>query len=109
MSENIYVPFNRFICARQRYTQPALGNWITRDRLQYIDGPNLYQFVLSNPVLYVDPMGTVGGYTPPAKSPGNGTPCCITPVPFWQYYSYASYSDCVKSLNGIYGPGLIEI
>jgi hypothetical protein len=30
---------------------------------QYADGPHLYQYVRSNPILYVDPFGLVAGIT----------------------------------------------
>jgi RHS repeat-associated protein len=35
----------------------SLGRWINQDPLQYINGANTYQFVMSNPVGNVDPSG----------------------------------------------------
>jgi len=37
---------------------PAIGRWTTEDPEEYVDGPNLYQFVGSNPINRVDPQGT---------------------------------------------------
>jgi hypothetical protein len=34
-----------------------LGTWTSQDPLQYINGVNTYQFVMSNPVGNVDPIG----------------------------------------------------
>ena len=49
---------------RHRYHHPTLGRWISRDPKDsgspgggYHDGINLYQYVRSNPVWYVDPEG----------------------------------------------------
>jgi hypothetical protein len=36
---------------------PTLGRWAETDPAEYIDGPNLYQMELDNPVTYVDPTG----------------------------------------------------
>jgi RHS repeat-associated protein len=38
---------------------PSLGTWTSQDPLQYINGVNTYQFVMSNPVGNVDPSGEV--------------------------------------------------
>ncbi len=43
---------------RNRNYDPALGRWINQDPLQYINGANTYQFVMSNPVNAVDSWGT---------------------------------------------------
>jgi RHS repeat-associated protein len=36
---------------------PHLGRWLQRDPIGYIDGPNLYQYVMSNPLVWTDPLG----------------------------------------------------
>lgn len=46
-----------FIYARNRYLDPEMGRFLTTDPLGYVDGPNLYQFALNNPVNFSDPMG----------------------------------------------------
>jgi RHS repeat-associated protein len=43
--------------ARNRNYDPALGRWINQDPAGYINGANTYQFVMSNPVVNVDPWG----------------------------------------------------
>ena len=40
-----------------RFYSPALGRWMTRDPLGEVGGINLYEFVGSDPVRYVDPLG----------------------------------------------------
>ncbi|EQD33997.1 YD repeat protein, partial [mine drainage metagenome] len=44
---------------RNRNYSPSLGTWISQDSLQYINGANTYQFVMSNPVNATDPLGLV--------------------------------------------------
>ena len=43
---------------RNRYYSPELGRFITKDPLQYVDGPNMYSYVMNNPLNGIDPMGT---------------------------------------------------
>jgi RHS repeat-associated protein len=43
--------------SRNRNYDASLGRWINQDPLQYINGANTYQFVMSNPVGNVDPEG----------------------------------------------------
>jgi RHS repeat-associated protein len=43
--------------ARNRYQQPTLGRWLSRDASGYTDGLNLYQYVASRPTLGTDPTG----------------------------------------------------
>ncbi len=42
---------------RARYYHPGLGAFVARDPLGMVDGANLYNYVLSNPLLFVDPLG----------------------------------------------------
>ena len=42
---------------RNRYYHPALGRWISRDPLGYINGFNLYQYCCSAPQMLLDPLG----------------------------------------------------
>ena len=44
---------------RARFYDPAKGRFITRDPKGYIDGLNMYAFVLGNPVNMTDPTGTI--------------------------------------------------
>jgi RHS repeat-associated protein len=45
---------------RHRVLDPELGLWQTRDPIGYAGGINLYEYVMSNPLAYVDPMGLHG-------------------------------------------------
>ena len=40
-----------------RYYSPDSNRWLTRDPLGMVDGPNVYAYVMGNPVTYVDPDG----------------------------------------------------
>jgi len=43
---------------RARYMNPALGRFMNPDPKGFIDGLNLYEYAMSNPLRYVDPRGT---------------------------------------------------
>lgn len=43
---------------RARYLNPALGRFMNPDPKGFIDGMNLYEYAMSNPLRYVDPRGT---------------------------------------------------
>lgn len=45
-----------------RYYDPAKGQWITPDPLEYEDGPNLYAYVHANPLIYYDAYGLFGEF-----------------------------------------------
>ncbi len=45
----------------QRYYDPTLGRYMSEDQIGFIDGVNLYQYVLSNPVVLIDPFGLAVG------------------------------------------------
>ena len=40
-----------------RSYSPSLGRWLQRDPLGYVDGLNLYEYVRSSPMNFVDPLG----------------------------------------------------
>lgn len=40
-----------------RIFSPSLGRWLNRDPLEYVDGPNLYEYVSSGPVTSIDRFG----------------------------------------------------
>jgi RHS repeat-associated protein len=44
-----------------RYYAPWLARWTSCDPALLADGPNLYQYVRSRPIVYSDPGGTNGG------------------------------------------------
>jgi RHS repeat-associated protein len=45
--------------ARRRYLTPPLGRWLSRDRIGYGDGMNMFSYCRSAPTDWVDPIGTV--------------------------------------------------
>jgi len=55
---------------RYRAYHPTLKVFLQRDPLGYVDGPNLYQYVVGNPLRYVDPWGL-----------DESTPVWISPPP----------------------------
>ena len=42
---------------RARYFSDEMGRFISRDPLGYVDGMNMYEYCMSNPLKYVDPSG----------------------------------------------------
>ena len=42
---------------RNRMYSPTLGRFMQRDPAGYVDGVNLYAYVVNNPLLYIDPEG----------------------------------------------------
>ena len=53
-----YDPESNMYQVRNRYYHPTLGRWAQRDPGGYVDGMNLYEYVRSSPVGYVDPDGS---------------------------------------------------
>ncbi|MBI9019352.1 MAG: hypothetical protein JEZ07_19035 [Phycisphaerae bacterium] len=91
--------------SRNRYLDYVTGRWLSHDPLGFIDGLNMYQYVLSVPTIYLDPLGLqfcvtvmlefeVAPYRPltmprpvirplPLTRPHIGTPpSLVRPVPF---------------------------
>jgi len=52
-----FDPETGFYYYRMRYLNAVQGRFIQRDPLRYADGVNLYEYVRSNPVMGLDPMG----------------------------------------------------
>jgi RHS repeat-associated protein len=46
-----------FILATYRWYSPQLRRWVSRDPIGYEGGVNLYEYVRSNPIGFVDPLG----------------------------------------------------
>ena len=42
---------------RARYYNPDIGRFLTVDSILYSDNTNLYNYVINNPIKYVDPLG----------------------------------------------------
>src|SRR5690606_17051714 len=50
-------PETGFVYARNRYYDPEMGRFVSADPLGYVDGGNLYQYGLNDPVNGSDPLG----------------------------------------------------
>lgn len=57
-------PVTGLYYARNRNYSPTLGRWINQDPAGYINGANTYQFVMSDPVGNVDPVGLAEAWKP---------------------------------------------
>lgn len=53
-------PETGFIYFGQRYYNPQTGRFVTSDPLGYDAGPNLYAYVLNNPLIHFDKYGLMG-------------------------------------------------
>jgi RHS repeat-associated protein len=62
--------------ARRRLLASDLGRWTRREPLVYIDGPNLYTYVVDQPIRLLDPLGlsTVGVGVPQNVEDKGGNP-----------------------------------
>jgi RHS repeat-associated protein len=65
----MHDPESGLISNRERIFPPGLATWTRRDRLEYIDGPSLYEYERSNPTIYLDPEGNATEY--PHGAPGS--------------------------------------
>jgi len=48
-----------FVYFGRRYYDPSLGKWLTQDPLGLKAGPNLYAYVLNNPMIKLDQFGLI--------------------------------------------------
>lgn len=78
-----WIPEAGLYYYRARYYSPTLKRFISRDPAQTVDTLNLYLYVYSNPVNFIDPLGLLG-----VEGPGG-------------YPKVEKDGDCVKTTNGI--------
>ena len=62
---------------RNRFYHATFGRWVNRDPIGYLGGTNLYNYVLNDPIYYVDPYGFE------VEDPG-----FFDPGGFWDNYCY---------------------
>jgi RHS repeat-associated protein len=78
---------------RARYYDPQTGRFMQRDPLEYVESPNIYEYVLSCPIGLLDPYGE-RSITYEANFPQ-------TPAGFSAYFRVAiSVSDCPVEIEG---------
>jgi len=90
---------------------PTLGRWTTADPAGYVNGPNLYQMELSNPVAELDPTGWAapgmgirnrGGNTPPPPTPDPGNYSMIPLIgPLWDSMYQFENGHWIKGLGDL--------
>lgn len=66
------------------------GTFISTDPLGYVDGPNLYQYGLNNPVNFSDPLGLCTG------QPGDPEEC----VSWWPYFPPGVIAEAQRNAEG---------
>jgi len=54
---HIHDNANGMYWAPFRWYDPEVARWTTRDPLGMIDGPNVYEYVIGNPIVSTDPLG----------------------------------------------------
>jgi RHS repeat-associated protein len=52
-----YDPESGLYQVRYRYYHPTLGRWTARDKIGYVDGMSLYEYVRGSPKQSIDPTG----------------------------------------------------
>ena len=70
--------------ARNRVLDSGLGRWVRRDPLGYVDGESLYEYVRSQALVMVDPLGT---YSVIAGGGGGQQLFPITSDPAWRRFN----------------------
>jgi RHS repeat-associated protein len=75
---------------RHRMYSPGTQRWMQRDGAEYVDGPDLYAYVLANPVKSVDPKGL-------ATNHGR---CYIYCMSFFNYCGTCKDRDPIKGVPG---------
>ncbi len=76
-----------FYIVRNRFLQPNLGRWLTRDPIGEIAGLNLYAYCSNNPTKFIDPTGLLSIWKS-ASNVGRGG-----------YYLYNAYQYDQNALN----------
>lgn len=59
-----------FVYFGRRYYDPSTSRWVTPDPLGFEAGPNLYAYVMNNPLTHIDLYGLIG--MPASERPGPG-------------------------------------
>lgn len=55
----VFEPLTELYCVRHRWYEPEQGRWLTRDPAGYNPTSSLYEYAVSSPLEYQDPLGLV--------------------------------------------------
>jgi RHS repeat-associated protein len=89
---------------RMRRVDAAGGRWLQRDTLVYTDGPSLYQYVSSRPLVLADPMGGAGTPVMIPMPSGGGEGPDETDVPQEEGWGSTNhYHVVMRELEEIHG------
>jgi RHS repeat-associated protein len=102
----LHEPSKLFLMKRRAY-DTALARWLSEDPFGRIDGPNLYTYVVNQPLRWVDPLGTFlfkpypgpdppNGNVLPGFRPQNPNPVCDVPA-FFGWEGRSCVVQCCKT------------
>lgn len=87
-----------------RWYDAETGRFQNRDRAGYVDGPNMYQYVRSQPITQRDPMGLCGTGSGTSLAIAYATPCVLDTEDAGckkhceQSYGNYGWTNCVDGL-----------
>jgi hypothetical protein len=83
-----YFPFRQY--------RPSVGQWVTRDPIGMVDGPNLYSYVEGNPVQRVDRLGLYNYTFHKLKEAADSYKKAFDfpSLPGWDARGYSGYREC---------------
>lgn len=89
-----------FVYFGRRYYDSKLGRWITPDPIGFEGGPNLYAYVLNNPLTLFDLYGLY------AQSERGGERSCFSAIGEAICSVFEGIRDCISSFCSTVGEGL---
>ena len=90
-----YDPETALYYVRNRYYSPALGRWLTRDPIGYLDGSSLYQYVESGPTTAFDP----GATSKVSAAQGTGRCFCGPEITGWLDAEILDFQRWIRKLQ----------
>jgi RHS repeat-associated protein len=85
---------------RARYYSPYIGRFLQTDPIGYEDGLNLYTYVQNNPIIAIDPMGTIASCPDTPPSPGDTTFCYDWANPHPAHWGQRCYREVISIGSG---------